>query len=154
MEIPPMGTLQVPKVDIDALGNIDADLVLPIAGVSAVVLLGLLAVGSSSNKDSSSGASKKSKKIKGKPLDIPYHAAAQLAYAKWLEAHPDQSWDRGAYESFQALFESQAVAEATAKKLKRDMESFANKPLPKPQSRRISEKKTTSAAPFFFATDS
>jgi len=155
IEIPSMGALQVPKIDVTVIGNnFDANLVMPMAGVSVsiVVLLGLLAVGS--NKVSSSSASKKSKKTKSTPLDIPYHAPAQLAYAEWLEAHPEESWDDAAYQSFQTLFESHAVAEATAKKLKRDMESFANKPLPDAQPRRILEKTIKPVGRFFFASDS
>ena len=159
MEIPSMEALDVPNMDIKALGNIDVNLVLPIVGVSAVLLLGLMAAASSSNKDAKpSGAIKKSKKTKAYSLAIPYHAPAQLAYKQWIEAHPDYSWDDAAYKSFQTLFESHAVAEATAKKLKRDMQNFANEPLPEPQPRRISKKTkvakaTKASGDLFFASN-
>lgn len=152
--MPSMDAFKVPSMDMKAFGSLDTDLVLPVAGVSALLLLGLVATASSSGKGASPSASKKRKKIKVNPLDIPYHAAAQLAYTQWLEAHPDYGWDDAAYQSFQTSFERHAVAEATAKKLKRDLQNFTNEPLPEPQPRRESEKPTTKGSGVFFFANS
>ena len=152
IDLPSMPTLDIPsleKLDIPSVGGVDHNILVPAVGLAVVAIVAASAGGGSS------GATTKAKKKKKKNVyEIPYHAAARLAYDKWLEAHPDETYDEAAYLSFQRLYEEQAVAEATAKKLARDLQGFANEPIPEPVVRQIPERETVAVPPkgrFFFA---
>lgn len=56
----------------------------------------------------------------GPDLSIPYDAAAKLAYEQWLDANG--KWGNEAeYEKFKSKYEEKSVAQATYKKLEREM---------------------------------
>ena len=108
----------------------DSEIAFPIFGLLSVFVLGVLASRSSDGviirKEESA------KKAAEKLLAIPYHAPAKMAYQAWLEDHSNEVYDEAAYQSFEKLYEAQAIAEATAKKLGRDLKRFDNKPIPEP----------------------
>lgn len=55
-------------------------------------------------------------------VSIPYDAAAKLAYKQWLAASEKDEWGNQAeYEKFKAKYEEMCIAQATFKKLKREM---------------------------------
>jgi hypothetical protein len=148
-EIPPLPSLNLPSLDSNAvLGDLDPTVLL---GLVLVVVVASAGASGSATEASSLGKKRAKKKT---PLEIPYHAAARLAYDAWLEAHPDESYDEAAYLAFQSIYEAHAVAEATSKKLLRDLHNFSNEPPPEPPVRRVSEPKATAPlkGKFFFAS--
>jgi hypothetical protein len=129
-------TADVSEIQVSGLG----DLPLPAVGLS---VLALVAIAALSNKDkdgsatttSASGSAKKAavppKKSKSAAqLEIPYDAAARFAYDTWRRENGNAPFNAQGYAVFEELYVSQAIAEATAKKLKRDMEAFDNRPRP------------------------
>jgi hypothetical protein len=127
-------TADVSEIQVSVLG----DLPLPAVGLSVLTLVAIAAL---SNKDgsatttSASGSTKKTaatpKKSKAAAqLEIPYDAAARFAYDTWRRENGNAPFNAQGYAVFEELYVSQAIAEATAKKLKRDMDAFDNRPRP------------------------
>jgi hypothetical protein len=56
---------------------------------------------------------------------VNYDAAAQFAYGMWC-AENDAKVNAEAYIRFKKKYEEKAVADATAKKLARDLNNFTN----------------------------
>jgi hypothetical protein len=138
IDLAALTTADVSNVQVSVLG----DLPLPAVGLS---VLALVAIAALSNKDkdgsatttSASGSTKKAataaapKKSKAAAqLEIPYDAAARFAYDTWRRENGNAPFNAQGYAVFEELYVSQAIAEATAKKLKRDMEAFDNRPRP------------------------
>ena len=59
-----------------------------------------------------------------------------MAYDSWCEAN-DQKYNEAAYEAFEKLYEQQAIAQATAKKLQRDLDGFVNEAPKAPPPRKV-----------------
>lgn len=132
---------------------------------AAVLLLGVLAAATSSGGDGGADGTvpttrRRNKKPSG--LEIDYQAAARLAYQTWLTNHPEAKSNPGAYEAFEALYEANAVALATAKKIARDLQAFDNTPTKPIPPRKLTMKKVVMPPPppakegsggFFFASE-
>jgi hypothetical protein len=156
-----MDAIKLPSVDLPAInipGMMEGDqsIIYPLAA-AAVGLIAVAALESRSSKSSVGGTgtiTKGSKQKKKNDLSIPYDAAAQLAYNTWLKENDEQYNDQ-AYQAFKSIYEKEAVAEATSKKLARDRSSFQNKAPPPPPKRPAPSEKSKvpekEVDPFFFA---
>lgn len=144
---------------IPALGSIDPAVALPVVGVIVVAALAAIASGSSSSTSSDDDASGRSataspaKKSRGggaaasKPkvdVSIPYNAAARLAYDNWCQAN-EETYKEEAFAAFESLYVQKSVADATAKKLERDLASFVNEAPKTPPPRKITPRKAKTA---------
>jgi len=167
-DMPEMPQINLPAIDLkavdmasDALGF---DMTIPVIGLGVVaVVLALASAGGSSesqeggSSSSSMGSGRPKKKAQKKnPLEIPYDAAARLSYDAWCEAN-DEAFNEGGYAHFREIFNAKAVADATAKKLARDLNMFKNEAPKAPAPRKLSPPKPTKTKPaidddaFFFA---
>ena len=148
-EMPEMPEISFPALDMQSSLDLPGDVSLSPAAAGALAILGLIAVMSASGSaDDEGGAGssprKKRRRKKAPPLAIPYDAASRLAYDAWCAAN-DQNSNEDAYDYFKELYEAQAVAEATSKKMQRDLDAFQNQPKPEMPERSIYAKA------FFFA---
>ena len=131
-------------IDTQSIGAPSDGIVLPVA---AVGLLGLVAalIAWDNGDQTDGGESSAARKSMRKPrkialnLAVPYDAGARLAYDAWCNAN-DAVYNEGGYEHFREVFNAKAVADATAKKLGRDLAMFENK-APTPPPRNISSRK-------------
>ena len=136
----------------DIPSTLDMNVALPVAGVALLAAIAAVATsGSSDNKSSTFQSSQRNKKRNGPDVSIPYDSAARQAYDAWCQAH-DESFNEAAYAHFQTLYERQAIAQATWKKMCRDMEAFNNEPPKSPPPRQIREKKLPAVKEMFFAS--
>jgi hypothetical protein len=148
--IPSMTNFNLPSLDAKSFSEMDSNVLIPALGLVVFVILTASATGGASGTAEST-VKRKKKNV----LDIPYHAAARLAYDAWLDAHPNETYDEAAYQSFQILYESKAAAEAKSKKLARDLDRFSNKPLPEPVARTVTKRESpveSKSGKFFFAS--
>lgn len=143
-------------------GGLFSSLDLPpevLAGVGVVALIVIAASASGGGSDDTTskpaGRSMFSKKKSKVDLSIPYDAAARLAFDDWAASQDNAETSEKAFEKFKTMYEVQAVAEVTAKQMKRNMESFdptkpppAPRPAPKPKTVKV-VKVDTSKTPFF-----
>ena len=148
---------------LDSTGSSGSNTLI-VVGTAFVLFLGVMAVTASAmGADTEGGQAgsrtvlKKKQKSKVNLLAIDYHAPARLAYQEWLSNHPDEKANADAYAVFEALYEANAVALATSKKIARDLEAFDNKPAKPVPPRTIMPKKTTppptKSGTFFFASE-
>ena len=116
--------------------------VLPALAGTVVVVAAILASASGTKPGSSRGGTKS-----GTDLSIPYDAAARLAYFEWLQTN-NQDFNADGYLSFKAMYEKEAIAKATAKKLARDRATFQNKaPEPAPERKTTTSSSSSSSMP-------
>jgi len=185
VEMPEMPNIELPKIDLKAISMPDIDVpsfnlpglpssidiptgggdltTLPTAtvlagvGLVAVVLVLSAASAAGGGEESSSAAGRASKRAgqQQNSLAIPYDAAARLAYDEWC-AKNDESFDEAGYTQFRKVYNTKAVADATAKKIARDLAMFKNEAPKEPPPRKIAPPKTTpkgktkdSSTPFF-----
>lgn len=150
-ELPAIDMPDIPNIDLPSMGVPAQDLELPAVVIGlAVVIAAFIAVGSSGVQGASSPSSSPTKQSKKKPkkagkadqLAIPYDAASRLAYDAWCKAN-DETFNEGGYEHFRNVFNAKAVADATAKKLARDLAEFKNEAPKPPPPRKISPPKPT-----------
>ena len=130
-------------IDPQSIGGSSDGIVSPVV---AVVLVGLVAalIASANSGTTGGGESSAARKSVRKPrkassnLSVPYDASARLAYDAWCMAN-NEVFNEGGYEHFREIFSAKAVADATAKKLGRDLAMFKNK-APTPPPRNISSR--------------
>lgn len=116
--------------------------------VSAVLIAGR---GSSDTGAVSENSRKSKSTLK---YEIPYDAAARLAYDAWCRDHGDAPFNAKGYAHFREIYEAKAVADATSKKLARELTVFENKARPSAPHRQVAARSTTKESakvPFFFA---
>ena len=137
-------SIEMPTINIPGLPeSIDQSVLLPAIGVGLAAIVLASAGG---------GGGSTSSKV---DLSIPYDAAARLAYDQWRTDN-NEKFNAEAYMAFRKKYEANAIADATSKKLARDLNSFQNKP-PEPTPERIitvkrPTEKSTEEIPFFFAS--
>lgn len=143
-------------------GSVGLDTNVITAGVVALAAVAAIATatgGSASATESGASAQPNRRQRRGKPnaLAIPYDAPARAAYQAWLDDHTGEKWNEPAFLAFEKAFHAHAVAQATEKKLARDLATFANKPWPEPAPRpaprpKAPEEPQTSRGGLFFAS--
>lgn len=156
-------SMQLPSIDLPSIDFANPDLALPVIGLGlAAVAVAVLAAGGGEGRGGSTDTAATAKKSNNKASQlyaIPYDAAARLAYDSWRREHGDAPFNEEGYVHFQEIYIAKAVADATSKKLARDLEiSFANKARPPAPPRQIAIPPTTPKTenatekqPFFFA---
>lgn len=136
MDLPEIPDLDIPSVsipsidlksiDISSVSNLSGDLPLEVIGLSiaAIVLLFLGGGGKESTSRQRGVSSSRSL------TTVPYDAAAQMAYGEWIAEHENEKVNAAAYAHFKKLYEAKAIADATSKKLSRDLANFKNEAPP------------------------
>jgi hypothetical protein len=155
-------SIDMPAMDISmpSMDGIMGDLPLPVigAGLAVLAVLALAAGGGDGKSDNSSP--KKTKRGRASSLEIPYDASSRLAYDTWCQEHEKAKFNPDAYDLFREMFEKKAIADATSKKLARDLAAFDNTARPVAPPRQITVKKAVApkkknvddGTPFFAAT--
>ena len=114
--------------------------------VAVVLVLSAAAAGGGGEVSSSAAAAAAGRAPKRagqqNSLAIPYDAAARLAYDDWC-AKNDESFDEAGYAQFRKVYNTKAVADATAKKIARDLAMFKNEAPKEPPTRKIAPPKMT-----------
>lgn len=148
--------VSMPDVDVDLSGVLESadalsdqasdlmsSLDLPpevLAGVGVVAVLGIAASamggGSESSDDTAAAKPAPKKAVPKAPkidVSIPYDAAARMAFEAWAEGQEKADTSEKAFAAFSTMYEAQAVADVTAKQMKRNMANFdPSKPVPVP----------------------
>jgi len=153
--MPAIDMPNMPSIDLQSMGLPAQDLELPVVVIGLAVLIAtFIAVGNSGGTGDVQGATSSSspvaKQSKKKPkkggkadqLAIPYDAASRLAYDAWCTAN-DETFNEGGYAHFRDVFNAKSVADATAKKLARDLAEFKNEAPSPPPPRKIAPPKPT-----------
>jgi len=146
IEIPDLKSIEIP--DIPSV-NLLGDLPLPVIGlgIAAIALLVAATRGEGGERLSSSTRQRGGTSL----TTIPYEAPAQMAYGEWIANHENEKVNAAAYAHFKKMYEAKAVADATSKKLARDLANFKNEPPPKIERQIKAPEKTENLDPLYFA---
>lgn len=126
-----------------------------VAGVS--LAMGILALSVARGPDDQSTTTTDTDGVAGKRrakpaksafnVEIPYDAATRLAYDEWRREHNSAPYSEEGYSVFRKMYTAQAIADATTKKLTRDMESlFDNRAQPPVPPRQVSQNSASSTS--------